>query len=456
MMGDGRSRGLQHRGSLHVLLVCVCLSAARGHAAHATAARAPTPQLGRLGPRGAGVRAPALLSARACELRLGAPLGGAAGRARTGLRAHYARCVGEGEGAVHAGLGRRALRARASPAACASPEAPAELLAGESPPSSAARLVTALIALITGYLPIWILLAAGLGLKWPRLFIWFKGEYYTAGLGLMMLSTALTLRVEDFTALLTTGKRSVLVGVAAHLLLKPALAVGLSLLLGLPPSAHAGLVLLAAAPGAQSASVAVLLARGNVALSVCVVTILNLAAFVFTPILTKALAGGAAVAVDGLAMSLTTMQVVLCPILIGLVANRRFPAVRPVASRAGPALASLIATCFAGSGCAMIAPTLAATPPQLLLAVGGFHVLGSALSYAVAWLTGLCSGDRRVLAILGGMQSSSLAFLLATRHLGSGLGSVASAVSVSTMLLWGMTLATGMRKFGPVGVEAGA
>lgn len=42
------------------------------------------------------------------------------------------------------------------------------------------------------------------------------------------------------------------------------------------------------------------------------------------------------------------------------------------------------------------------------------------------------------------MQSSSLGFLLATRHLPDPMSAVPSALSVSTMLLWGMTLAAAM------------
>jgi hypothetical protein len=45
------------------------------------------------------------------------------------------------------------------------------------------------------------------------------------------------------------------------------------------------------------------------------------------------------------------------------------------------------------------------------------------------------------------MQSSSLAFLLTTRYLSAGLGPVPSALSVATMLLWGFSLAIGMRRF---------
>lgn len=292
----------------------------------------------------------------------------------------------------------------------------------------------------------------------------------------------------------------------SHVLLKPPLALGLGRALALPAAAVSGLVLLSAAPGAQAASVAVLLARGNVAVSVTIVTALNLLAFLLTPALFRLTTGGTVV-VDALGISRTTGEVVLLPVVLGLLLNRTFPGLRARLSRAAPALASVIATVFAGSGVAMIAPLLSTVTPRLYLSVLGFHVLGSAAGYGFGRLCSLGPRDLRVLAIQGararghaharpsrtrglraprralsspvkaraharahltrarplssltrsrapagrlsgGMQSSSLAFLLATRHLADGgsLGAVPSALSVGVMLLWGMTLANVMRR----------
>ncbi|KAG8457260.1 hypothetical protein KFE25_011934 [Diacronema lutheri] len=310
--------------------------------------------------------------------------------------------------------------------------------------SAPRRFASALGRASTELLPVWILVAALLALKWPWLFAWFGGGYYTAGLGAMMLSTALTLRAADFADVWRDGKRAIAAGAAMHVLLKPPLALGLARALGLSPPALAGLVLLAAAPGAQSTSVAVLLARGNVALSVCIVTLLNLSAFATTPLFTKALGGGATVCVSAAAMSRTTVQVVLAPIVVGLLVNALFPAVRKRAATVGPRVGSVLATLFAGSGTSLIAPAFATVTPALLVAVGAFHAGGSLLGWLFGRLARLKPDDTRVLAILGGMQSSSLAFLLATRHLPDMMGSVPAAISVSTMLLWGMTLAAAM------------
>lgn len=329
-------------------------------------------------------------------LACSAALGGA--RAHAPL-AHAHRRVG-GACAGHCTPGAPPTR---PPLAAARRPAVAALASEPSlPRASRVRLLGRMLErTLTKQLPAWILLAAVLAVRLPWLFSWFAGKYYTAGLGAMMLSTALTLHVDDFNEVLRTGKRAVLAATAAHLLVKPPLALGLSRLLGLAPDALVGLVLLAAAPAAQATSVAVLLARGNVALSVVVVTFLNLVAFLTTPLITKLLGGGAAVAVSGAAMSRTTMQVVLAPIVLGVLANSRFPSMRARAARVGPLIGSIIAALFAGSGTALIAPTLSALTPALYAAVGLFHVGGSLLCYGCGKALGLKRRDTRVLALVG-------------------------------------------------------
>jgi BASS family bile acid:Na+ symporter len=269
------------------------------------------------------------------------------------------------------------------------------------PPAPRARRSDAALQYITTATPFTILFCALIALVRPQLFAWFSGEYYTLGLGVMMLCTALTLQLSDFVAVLSTGKRAAAIMICAHVLLKPPTALALATLFRLDAASTSGLILLAATPAAQAASVAVLLARGNAALCVCVVTLLNLGAFALTPLLTRAFAGGLVVAIDGLAMSRTTLQVVVVPIVLGLAVNARLPCARVVACRYGPAVGSCIAALFAGSGTALISPILGSVPARLYAAVAAFHALSSGLAFVVGKGLRLSKADVRVLAILG-------------------------------------------------------
>lgn len=195
-------------------------------------------------------------------------------------------------------------------------------------------------------------------------------------------------------------------GMLAHVLIKPPLALGLARALRLPYESLTGLVLVASAPGAQASSVAVLLAGGDVALSVTIITLLNLVAFVATPLLTKLYAGGARVAVDALGMSQTTMQVVLVPLVLGVACNRAFPAMRSKVAKVSPSIAAAIAVLFAGSGTALIAPFIRSeVGPQAALAIAVavlfFHVAGSVVTYAFGRAAGMGKREARVLGIQG-------------------------------------------------------
>lgn len=69
-----------------------------------------------------------------------------------------------------------------------------------------------------------------------------------------------------------------------------------------------------------------LIGRGDVALSVVMTTISTLAAVVLTPRLTQVLASQY-VPVDGWALFLTVLQVVLLPVTVGVVLKRGLPGV---------------------------------------------------------------------------------------------------------------------------------
>jgi predicted Na+-dependent transporter len=97
-------------------------------------------------------------------------------------------------------------------------------------------------------------------------------------------------------------------------------------MLGLPPDFAVGLILVACAPGGTASNVVTYIARANVALSVVMTSCSTLAAVVVTPWLTQFLAG-AYLPVDGWGMFLTTLQVVLGPVALGVFLNRRLPRV---------------------------------------------------------------------------------------------------------------------------------
>merc|ERR1719263_2196624 len=135
----------------------------------------------------------------------------------------------------------------------------------------------------------------------------------------------------------------------------PSLALGLSKLLGLSPAMTAGMVLVGSINGGQASNLCTYIANGDVALSVMMTTCTTLGAIVMTPLLCKVLLG-ALVPVNAVGVALSTIQVVLVPIVLGMLANAKFPKTVKKILPFAP-IVGVVSTCvLVGSAVASCAP----------------------------------------------------------------------------------------------------
>ena len=106
----------------------------------------------------------------------------------------------------------------------------------------------------------------------------------------------------------------------------------------------AGMVLVGSINGGQASNLCTFIAKGNVALSVLMTTATTIGAIFMTPFLCKAVLG-TVVPVDAKGIVISTLQVVLAPIALGMGLNIKAPkvvrAVKPVTPVVG--VASIIA-----------------------------------------------------------------------------------------------------------------
>lgn len=102
-------------------------------------------------------------------------------------------------------------------------------------------------------------------------------------LGLIMFGVALELRVGDFVAVFRKPLAPV-TGLVAQTLLLPAVTWVITMVLQPHPSVALGMIVVAACPGGNLSNLMTHLARGNVALSVCMTGVSNLLAVVTTPL----------------------------------------------------------------------------------------------------------------------------------------------------------------------------
>ncbi len=295
------------------------------------------------------------------------------------------------------------------------------------------------------WFPAWVLAAGLLALWQPSLFTWFSGPWIVWGLALVMLGMGLTLNVADFAAVLRLPG-AVALGFAAQYTIMPLLGWSVGKMLALPAPFAVGLILVACCPGGTASNVVTYLARGNVALSVLMTMCSTLAAVVMTPLLTGWLAG-AYVPVDAWGIFLTTAQVVLAPVLVGLLLHHRAPRLTGFVLPAGPIMSVLVISLIVGSIIGQNATAIFAHGGQLLIAVTLLHGGGFFLGYVLGRLSGFDLGVTRTLSIEVGMQNSGLGAVLAkTRFAAEPLTAVPSALSSICHSLLGSLLAAWWRR----------
>ncbi|KAL3649261.1 putative sodium/metabolite cotransporter bass3, chloroplastic [Castilleja foliolosa] len=267
-------------------------------------------------------------------------------------------------------------------------------------------------------------------------------ELYAPALGGIMLSIGIGLSIDDF-ALAFKRPLPLSVGFIAQYVLKPALGVFVARAFGISPMFYAGFVLTSCVAGAQLSSYASFLSKGDVALSILLASTSTIASVLVTPLLTGLLIGSV-VPVDALAMSKSILQVVLAPITLGLLLNTY---AKPVVSFLQPLMPFVAMICT--SMC--IGSPLAINRSQILSAEGlrlvgpvlSFHVVAFTLGYWLSKIGPLRFDEEvcRTISLCTGMQSSTLAGLLATQFLGP-TQAVPPACSVVAMAIMGLCLAS--------------
>lgn len=233
-------------------------------------------------------------------------------------------------------------------------------------------------------------------------------------LALIMFGMGLTLRGADFTYI-ARRPGALAIGVAAQFLVMPAAGWAIATAFQLPPELAVGVLLVASAPGGTASNVMVYLSGGDTALSVAMTSVSTLLAPLCTPLLILTLAGEY-LPVSFAELFVSILQVVLVPVLLGLLA-RRFAG--NLVSKCVPALPLVSVTGIMLVVMAVVAGSAAdlATVGLLALITVVLHNgVALLLGYFAARVSGLDETARRAVSIEVGMQNSGLAASLATTH----------------------------------------
>lgn len=277
---------------------------------------------------------------------------------------------------------------------------------------------------------LWVIVFAALALWQPELFVWLKA-YIPWILGIIMLGMGMTMTVDDFKGVLQSPK-AVLIGVVAQFVVMPGLAFILCKLFNLPPEIAVGVILVGCCPGGTASNVITYMAKGNVALSVACTSVSTLLAPVLTPAIFYLLASQW-LKIDAASMFISILQVVLLPIVVGLILRtwlkrqvESYIQVMPLVSVI--AIVAIVAAIIGGSKAAILQSGL------LILAVVILHNgLGYLLGFTAARFFKLPYADSKAIAVEVGMQNSGLGVALAAVHFAA---SPITAVPSAIFSLW--------------------
>ncbi|XP_024544154.1 probable sodium/metabolite cotransporter BASS2, chloroplastic isoform X1 [Selaginella moellendorffii] len=366
-------------------------------------------------------------------------------------------------------------RTRGAPIRSRDRECRAQASAGEDVSSAApsSSRLEEILGVATSLYPVYVVFGGLLALARPQAYSWFVSRSpgsYSFALGAIMLSMGFTLKLSDLADVLRRRPAAIAFGFMAQYVIMPVMGAATSRFLNLSPMLSAGLILMSCCPGGTASNVVTYIARGDVPLSIIMTACTTIGAVFATPLLTLSFAG-AYIPVDIKGLALSTLQVVLAPVLLGAWLQGSFPHgvafIKPFAPLAAVLISSLLASRFVPldfffrlskpSYCSVFSVNVGllsfndADSSSLLLVATGVvmvHTAGFLLGYVASKVAGFEEPQSRAISIEVGMQNSSLGVVLANSHFASPLACVPPAVSAVLMNIMGSALAVAWRHFG--------
>ena len=232
-----------------------------------------------------------------------------------------------------------------------------------------------------------------------------------------MLGMGMTMTLEDFKIVLKRPL-DILKGTAAQFIIMPSLAFILSKIFGLNEALMVGVVLVGTCPGGTSSNVITYMSGGDVPLSIAMTTVSTLLAPILTPAITYLLIRQT-VSFSPIGMFISIIQVVILPIVLGLVIKSILKEKADIVEDYMPAVSSIAIACIVGGVIGANKEMILASLGIIVLVVILHNVLGYAVGYFIGKLTGMGHKKSITISVEVGMQNSGLATSLAASQFAS-------------------------------------
>ncbi|KPL14129.1 MAG: bile acid:sodium symporter [Bacteroides sp. SM23_62] len=170
---------------------------------------------------------------------------------------------------------------------------------------------------------IWIFAAVTVSMNYPQFFRQI-GDFdlkksIVPLLQIIMFGMGSQLSIKNFADVIRMP-RGVIVGIVCQFTIMPIVGVSVARAFGFPPEIAAGIILVGCSPSGLASNVMSFIARANLALAVTLTAVATLLAPLMTPLLMKLLAGQY-VPIDFWSMMLSIVNIVILPIVAGLIFN---------------------------------------------------------------------------------------------------------------------------------------
>ncbi len=261
------------------------------------------------------------------------------------------------------------------------------------------------------YMAIIILAVALSSLFFPNYFLFIKTSYINYLLMIIMFGMGLTLKSQDF-ILIFSRPKEIFFGTFAQYIIMPSMAFILSYLFHLDSALMAGVVLVGTCPGGTASNVITYLSKGDVALSVCMTSVNTLLAPVLTPFITYMILK-TSVETDIMAMFLGIINVILVPVILGLIANKFFYKYTQKFVRVLPTVSVFAISLIVASVVSHNASKIFSAGFIILLVVMLHNISGYFFGFILGKLLKLNIEKTKAYSIEIGMQNSGLATSLA-------------------------------------------
>tara|TARA_R100001143_G_scaffold52492_1_gene47726 strand:- start:624 stop:1769 length:1146 start_codon:yes stop_codon:yes gene_type:complete len=261
---------------------------------------------------------------------------------------------------------------------------------------------------------------------------------------LIMFGMGTQLSLKDFTGVMKRPK-GVLVGILCQFTIMPIVGISIALSFGFTAEIAAGIVLIGSCPGGVASNVMAFIAESDLALSITLTAVATMISPFMTPLLMELLAGQF-VPIDAIAMMMSILNMIIFPIVLGLIFNhflhgklKWLDDIMPVISMVGIAV---IITVITAAG----RDSLVSIGLLLILAAIIHNALGYLFGYWGGRLMGMDENSCRTIALEVGMQNGGMASGLAAEMGKIATVGLAPAVFGPWMNISGSTLANWWRR----------